>query len=161
MFHLENKPFSLASFVSLLFSLATSACGGGAGEASFAFDNNVFSRTSRLNAATSGDARMPSVSWPSTGRRLVVAGFFTKRLDVRQNVITNQNDVFWIWHSGLTTGREGNVTWSDGVVARFGQPIETERPPPLAPGTYYWAVWALDDQGKPALSTIELTHVVP
>ena len=78
-----------------------------------------------------------------------------------QPLITNQNDMFWIWHSGLTTGREGNVTWSDGVVARFGQPIETERPPALESGTYFWAVWALDDQGKPALSTTELTNTVP
>jgi hypothetical protein len=125
------------------------------------YQNNVFQRTRRLEAAIAGSPSTPSVSWPSTGRQLVVAGFFGRHIDVRQNLITNAGDLVWIWHTGLASGREGNVNWADGVPARWGEPQVGEAPGPLGPGTYYWAVWTLDDRGEPSESTIEFAHSVP
>lgn len=150
----------LALALATLLALA-SGCGAASDSAGFTYQNGLFSRTSALQAAADGPAAAPNLSWPATGRRLVVAGFFGKRIDVRQNLITNQSDLLWMWHSGMDGGREGNVLWQNGAPARWGQPLVGQAPAPLAPGTYYWAVWALDDTGKPVQSTVELTHTVP
>lgn len=41
------------------------------------------------------------------------------------------------------------------VLSRPGTP-----PAPLLPGTYYWGVWALDNDGEPAASTVEKTYTL-
>ena len=148
--------------------LAAALCGAlmscGAGDPAAAtgrFDNNVFLRTTRLEARIAGTPSEPSISWPATGRRLVVAAFFSRPIDVRQNLIRNTNDLVWMWHSGMDAGREGNVAWSDGAPSSFGQPLIGQPPLPLTAGTYSWAIWSLDETGKPAEATIVFSHVVP
>jgi hypothetical protein len=147
-----------------LFLSSVSLFGCGADSASAVegrFENNVFLRTRRIEARIADSAAAPSISWQATGRRLVVAAFFSRPIDVRQNQIRNTNDLVWMWHSGMDTGREGNIAWADGAPASFGQPLIGRAPTPLSPGTYSWAVWSLDEGGKPAEATIVYSHTVP
>jgi hypothetical protein len=54
----------------------------------------------------------------------------------------------WAWHTGLGRGREGAVTFADGVAPVDGSLDAVGPPVPLPRGrTYYWAVWAWDDGG--------------
>ncbi|MCA9672812.1 MAG: hypothetical protein KC503_44775 [Myxococcales bacterium] len=142
--------------------LLASACGaddgnanGGGGE--FVFNNQLFSNTQLLSPAASGDMHAPSFSWPATGERHVVCAVFRKRIAVRQDRIENEDDMVWVWHSGMRRGREGNVRWDDG---RPG-PSSTDPPRSLPAGTYYWALWTLDVAGNPLGSSRELTMNVP
>ena len=57
----------------------------------------------------------------------------------------------------LEQGREGNVLYAHGVSG----PALDEVPLPLAPGVYSWAVWAFDDEGQPAASSVEYELTVP
>lgn len=153
-------PINLALVGGALLILG-GGCGVGAEPGGFAFDNNLFENTERLLAEATGDPSRPNLSWPSTGRSMVVVGVFRRRIDVRRNLITNTWDLVWLWHTGLPAGREGNITWSDGNPVVDGVPEDGVEPPALRPGTYYWAVWAFDDRGVPVASSVELTLEVP
>jgi hypothetical protein len=140
-------------------------CGSGSEGKSSApapvFQNQIFRQTGDLSAAASGpETGTPTFSWPATNYKHVVCAVFRSPIEVRQNEITNIDQIVWLWHSGLTRGREGNVTYSSGTVSLD----ETDTGPPagpLASGTYYWAVWALDDGGTPVLSSVEYNFAVP
>jgi hypothetical protein len=55
----------------------------------------------------------------------------------------------WAWHTGLGTGREGNVRYDQGVAVVNGVLQTDAAPPPLVEGhDYVWAVWAWDDSGR-------------
>jgi hypothetical protein len=143
--------------------LLLAACSSGAeGEsAPFVYNNNIFPKTATLAAAASPmGSSVPNLSWPATGEPFVVAAFFVHRIDVASGIITNVGDLVWIWHTGLPTGREGNVTWSQGVPAVGGELEEGTVPSPLPTGTYYWAVWALNESGVVVSSTVENVYEV-
>ena len=122
----------------LIFPFFYAACAAGApSEGSknpFAYRNNLFRNTVKINAVVKfvkpGE---PSFSWPATGYKHVVC------------------EVVWLWHTGLGTGREGNVLFEHGI------PGPNKKGPvsALKPGTYYWGVWAFDDHGRPAFSSVE------
>ena len=66
-------------------------------------------------------------------------------------------NIVWIWHTGLGTGRDGNVLYEHGLSNTRGDaPLDR-----LPSGTYFWAVWALDEQGLPVAATDEYTLSVP
>jgi hypothetical protein len=141
-------------------ALAGSACAEatGADEArDFYYSNTIFSDVTAMQAAPSGAARSPDFSWPATNHKHVACAVFHKRISVKQNKITNIDDVVWIWHSGLGQGRDGNVEWLQGASDPEGNPPPTA----LADGTWFWAVWALSDEGLPVMSTQEYVLEVP
>lgn len=83
----------------------------------------------------------PTFSWEPTGRLHVQAAVFSENIQVTDGSIENAREIVWLWHSGMSTGREGFVRWSDGIF--LGAPQGS-----LTPGSsYVWAVWAWDDQG--------------
>lgn len=150
--------------MSLLAALAAPGCGSedagdlGAG-AGFVYENPVFQDTTVVTAqAQAGPAEgTPSFSWPATDYRHVVCAVFDERIGIKDDAITNPHRIKWMWHSGLETGREGNVLFEHGV----SDPESGAPPVALPRGTYYWAVWTLDATGVPARSSIEYTLTIP
>lgn len=136
------------------------ACGGASsgtydgGTGPFAFENNIFTRTTRLEAtAIANVAGEPNFSWPAIGAKHVVCAIFSERIQTKQDRITNLDRLVWVWHTGLGKGREGNVLYEHGVP----NANSTEKPKPLPKGNYYWGVWAFNEEGTPIRSTIEYT----
>lgn len=147
----------------LTWILATLACatacddGSGVDADDFVYHNGILRDVSALQAAASGTPQRPDFSWPATNEKHVVCAVFRRRINVRRNEITNPDDIVWLWHSGLAKGRDGNVLYAHGLAnERGGAP-----PARLPAGTYFWAVWALDEQGLPVAATDEYTLVVP
>lgn len=98
----------------------------------------------------------PSFAWTATGRRLVFVGIFNENLSIRDGRIANPESNVWAWHSGLGTGREGSIFFTDGRDVVSGELQVDSAPTPLATGkSYVWAVWAWDSGGK------EITHSSP
>lgn len=90
----------------------------------------------------------PVFTWKVTGERLVYVGVFEDNVTVTDGRITNTSSNIWAWHSGLGTGREGNVLFQQGVDVRDGILQVGRAPTPLQEGrTYVWAVWAWDEEG--------------
>ncbi len=139
---------------------------GAVTSSSFKYVNPLFTNTSNIEAAvgakevdagaTSSSTNTPNFSWPATNQKHVVCAVFNEPIGVKDNTITNTHRVVWMWHSGLPQGREGNVTWSQGV----SDPQSLSSPKPLPSGVYYWAVWALNQQGLPVRSSVENKYVV-
>ena len=91
----------------------------------------------------------PTFTWRVTRNQLVFLGVFTENIVVKNNSIVNAYDIVWAWHSGLGTGREGNVFFSDGLNVVNGELQDGTQPTPLQNGQgYSWAVWAWDYEGK-------------
>jgi hypothetical protein len=147
----------LLSVLSLCL-LAAVGCADDAGSSGseFVYQNQLFAGSSLMQAAQSGNANEPSFSWPQTGLLHVACAIFDQHIEVQRQQIVNSHRAVWTWHTGLGKGREGNVLFSQGSsVPNGSQPAKT-----LAPGTYYWAVWAFDDNGDVHVSTIENTLIV-
>lgn len=86
----------------------------------------------------------PTFSWQRTTRNLVVVGVFDNPIRVSNGRIENEDDLVWIWHTGLPDGDEGNILFSEGAGSYYGQ----QSPEPLEVGqSYYWAVWAWNNEG--------------
>ena len=87
-------------------------------------------------------------TWDSIGETHVFLGIFTKSIDVSNNTIVNINDNIWAWHTGLGTGRDGDVFFNDGYDVLEGTIDTSHLPTPLTSGeSYYWAVWAWNEKG--------------
>lgn len=154
---------NLVRLLLLCFVLSVSylACGGAdsynvnsSNNSNFQYQNNLFTNTTRMSAAVNMPAPgEPSFSWIATGKKHVVCAIFSERVQVRRNQITNTDKVIWMWHSGLDSGREGNILFEHGVAGAESKVKAT----PLAKGTYFWGVWVFDDNGIPIMSTVENT----
>jgi hypothetical protein len=116
------------------------------------FDNPVFAGAKLIEIGSPGPlcsvSTQPTFSWKATGQQLDFVGIFVANIAVRAGQIVNVEANVWAWNSGLGTGREGNVFYTQGVPVRGGvlDPPATV-PPPLPPGNYVWAVWAWDSLG--------------
>jgi hypothetical protein len=92
----------------------------------------------------------PVLSWDSVKSNIVCAAIFAKSIQSDDHTITNDtSDIVWIWHSGLSGGKNGLVKFEEGI-RNFNQsqPESLLRAAPLDEGqTYYWAVWAWDNSG--------------
>lgn len=149
-----------------LFATACGSDDSGASEnaaGSFAYTNPLFQNTYAIQASVgakegggtvSTNSSTPNFSWPATNLKHVVCAVFNEPIGVKNNTITNTHRVVWMWHSGLPQGREGNVTWDQGVAS----PTSLNSPQALSKGKYYWAVWALNSQGIPVRSSVEKTY---
>lgn len=100
--------------------------------------------------------RTPTFTWESTGQRLVFAGIFSRNVTIVRQSIGNTVDNVWAWHTGLGTGREGNVAFGDGVAVIDGEVVVGSAAAPLVQGrAYVWVVWAWDFIGR------KITHSSP
>ena len=130
-------------------------------------DNNaIFSSSSLIETVAPANndtvSATPAFAWVATGRKLVYLGIFVANIDIKDNKIVNIKDNIWAWHSGLGKGREGFVSFADGVDVVNGN-LQVDRiPTPLIfDRAYIWAVWAWDDAGKKVVSSSqELFFVV-
>jgi len=95
----------------------------------------------------------PRFAWIASGNSLVFSGVFNKPISFQNNTIVNNADLVWVWHSGLDRGREGDVSFYEGVNVLNGELDNSTQPVPLEKGrSYYWAVWAWDEDG------LKITH---
>lgn len=90
----------------------------------------------------------PSFSWNSTGRKLVTVAIFNSRIEVNNNSILNENNIVWMWNTGIGSGTEGSISYFDGRSVDNGNLLEKEQLMPLTIDSLYtWAVWAWDKTG--------------
>ncbi len=152
-----RSPWAVAGTIFALCALVMGVAGCDAGEREYddeaapIWQSLLFDDTQRITNTdmTTGHSQ-PAVSWKATDEKHVVAGLFSERIGVTDNQISNPDKIVWLWHSGLGKGHEGNVLWAHG----------NGNPKPLAKGTYFWGVWAFDDEGLPSWSTEEILHEV-
>jgi hypothetical protein len=98
--------------------------------------------------ANSTVSTTPEFSWEATGQQLVFLAVFNTNIIVSNNAIANPQNIVWAWNTGLGTGREGSVFFSDGESVVNGKLAPNSPPTPLISGqTYVWAVWAWDNNG--------------
>jgi len=98
----------------------------------------------------------PPFLWDRTGSDFVMAAVFSKRIafDSQLNRISNLSDIVWAWNTGMSTGQEGNVAYSDGCKVTDGVIQYGTTPDPLLHGqSYVFAVWAWDDEGKKVIAS--------
>ncbi len=105
--------------------------------------NIIFYGTWEMSLEMTPNVPDPSFAWQASGLRYVVITILKSKIDLRDNRIANIEDAVWTWNTGLGTGREGNVSFSDGRDMMNGEIQETVTP--LLPGMYYVAAWAYDD----------------
>lgn len=90
----------------------------------------------------------PSLQW-SGGGELVATGIFKNRIETTEKGIKNIQDIVWLWHSGLGTGRNGSVKFTDGRNVLNGKVDEISFPTPLTKGNFYsWGVWSWGISGE-------------
>ncbi|PID39903.1 MAG: hypothetical protein CSA65_00545 [Proteobacteria bacterium] len=153
---MRHRSLHLLAPLSLLTATLVGACGK-TDDPGFVYQNQIFRDTELISAAKSGSDATPAFSWQALGEKHVALAIFSEPIQVAQARIVNSDKVVWLWHSGLGKGREGNVLFEQGAKDEAGTPPPTK----LAPGTYYWAVWALDEGGHPIASSVENTLTVP
>ena len=151
-----------AAYIGFFGLCFLTACGGSSSpkNGGFAFQNTIFTRTQKLiataNIPNPSQPGQPSFSWPASGQKHTICAIFSERIQVKANRITNTSRVVWLWHSGLGKGREGNLLYEHGSKGEK----DPSTPGPLAAGTYFWAVWVINDTGSPILSTVENSFTV-
>lgn len=117
------------------------------------FENTVFVNTILIETGLPEFASItdsvPTFTWRVTGNKLVFLSIFNENIELKNNRITNIQDIIWAWHSGTGNGRAGNIQFSDGYDVQDGNLLVEQRPTPLTSGnSYVWAIWAWDDEGK-------------
>jgi hypothetical protein len=90
---------------------------------------------------------VPCLIWDSLGIDILTAAIFNRPIQVKGGEISNARDMIWQWHSGMLTGREGDVQYSDGrnVIHDTIDYLNPARA--LDSGHYYWAVWGWNQSG--------------
>lgn len=89
----------------------------------------------------------PTFRWAPVERSAVAAVVFDKPPVFDSDGRVQSENIVWVWHSGLETAIQGNVTFADGV-SIVGPDFDDDGPPvPLGTGSHYWAVWAWDSDG--------------
>jgi len=156
---LRKLLFILLLTPSLIFFLA---CGDDdsalAGDDYAPYQNLIFRNTTAVSTVwvSTNGTKTPTFYWPATGKKYVVVTIFREQLDVKNNRIMNTNAAAWTWNTGLGKGIEGNITFADGVDMVNGKIQSTTSP--LTNGTYYWAVWAFDDNYELTHSSIQFEY---
>ncbi|MBB14187.1 hypothetical protein CMK22_02895 [Candidatus Poribacteria bacterium] len=108
--------------------------------------NQIFYGTIQIDLEITPKSNIPSFAWRTIGSRFMVLAVFEDKIDLEGKTITNPKDVVWTWHSGIGKGREGNVSFSDGVDVRNGEIANSTAVTSLeANSIYYVAIWGYDD----------------
>ncbi len=104
----------------------------------------------------------PALFWEPTSSKLVAAAILDSRIEVNSQGIINQNNIVWMWHTGLNTGQEGSLSYSEGRSVKDGILLSKDKLQPLISGQgYTWVVWAWDKTGtKVEESSAELGFIV-
>ncbi len=91
---------------------------------------------------------MPVLEWDTVRSEIVIAAIFSDPIQTNQTGITNDDDIVWIWHSGLESGENKRCEYIDGY-GMIDSDIDNLVPPiPLQNGhIYFWGVWAYDAAG--------------
>ncbi len=89
---------------------------------------------------------MPVLAWDSIGLGVITVAIFSSKPVVRNNEITNSNDIVWLWHSGMNFGKEGYVQFIEGKNVINGEVDDSLTP--LMESKYYWGVWAWNTAGN-------------
>jgi hypothetical protein len=112
----------LCSTMLLLGACGVSDEAGDPGDPGFVYKNQIFRNTQLVTAAKSGANATPAFSWQALGEKHVVLAIFSERIQVAQDHIANGDKVVWLWHTGLGSGREGNVLFAQGAKDEAGAP---------------------------------------
>ena len=119
--------------------------------------NQIFYNTTSLEIEIKPvNSNSPSFAWTATGSRYMVIAIFKDKIDLKENRIANTQDAIWSWHSGIGRGREGNVSYSDGVDMINGQLQSASTL--LNPGVYYILAWGYDGYYNLAYSSEEYLY---
>jgi hypothetical protein len=118
--------------------------------------NQIFIGTIPIELEITPDVAKPSFAWRATGSKYVVLAIFRDKIDLKDGRIANIEDAVWMWHTGMGRGREGNVSYDDGADVRNG--VIQDSVTPLAPGTYYIAVWGYSDEYELIYSSKEYLY---
>ena len=148
---------AVSGMVVLLLGVLACGVSDPAGPAEATIANHVFAGTQLIDVGRPTVGCVvdphPILEWFATGQPLVAGAVFSTNISVSQGTISNRGAAVWIWHSGLTSGREGFVRWSQGVTIQDSVFVPVEPVDSLEIGrSYVWAVWAWDEQG------IAVTH---
>ncbi|MBN2613546.1 MAG: hypothetical protein JXB00_18465 [Bacteroidales bacterium] len=91
---------------------------------------------------------MPVLRWDSVNVPYIVAAIFSQPIEIEGGVISNTSDIVWIWHSGLETGKDGYVEFTEGKQMINGDIQNLTAPASLTgPANYYWGVWGWNYPG--------------
>ena len=160
---------TLIKILPILVLFTACSEGGGDGEPPFIpLDNNTIFLTEEIivSSPSNGDTLFtttPGFVWEATPNDLVFVGIFTDNISVNPGSgINNKEDNIWAWHSGLGTGRVGNISFDDGFNVMNGELDVFSSPTPLEPGrTYIWGIWAWDSSGlNITRSSLEMAFTV-
>ncbi|MDF1564367.1 MAG: hypothetical protein P1V51_15090 [Deltaproteobacteria bacterium] len=90
------------------------------------------------------DATRVAFTWTPSGQRRVYAAIFADE-PTREGSVVSPSPI-WTWMTGGTRSDVGRLHWDDGV-----EPGDRDLPdwnttaPPLAPGDYWFVIWAWDE----------------
>jgi hypothetical protein len=106
----------------------------------------------------------PVFVWEKTGSKNVMIAIFNDRIsiDYEKQQIKNLNAIVWAWNTGMSTGKEGAVSFNNGCDVINGV-IQYNMPPtPLKNSSdYILAIWAWDADAKQiAYSSREIPFTV-
>jgi hypothetical protein len=91
----------------------------------------------------------PSFAWAKTHLKYVVAAIFNRRIQINtgKNEIGNPQDIVWVWNTGMSSGQEGAIGFSDGCNLTDGVIQYNKKPAPLDhDSNYVWAIWAWNSE---------------
>lgn len=109
--------------------------------------SNIITVSQPINGALL-TSNTPQFTWTPTHKKYVMLGLFSQQITIQGNSINNTDKVIWVWYSGLGGG-EGDISYLNGVSIINGDFNQQVSPIPLQKGkSYYYAVWAWDDQAK-------------
>ncbi len=137
--------YKILIFFSFITVLAVSSCPTNPGSTP---QNPIFTGTGLINiSAPTGtvSTNFPDFSWTATGLSYEVAAVFTNSINVQGKKIQNTNDCIAMWTTGMK-GSAGTVNYSSFKVVNNGNLTGDYVTGLPYHGTYYWAVWAYDDQ---------------
>lgn len=90
----------------------------------------------------------PVLRWDSVQTTHIVAAIFKQPVLMINGAVTNTDDIVWIWHTGLGTGKNGHVEYIHGKSISNGDIYnETDLIHLVGPGNYYWGVWGWNNSG--------------
>lgn len=124
----------------------------------------LFAGTDRINLTSPSSGQIlisnqPEFSWIGKGSNLVMMAVWDQLPEISNGKINNISNIQWLWHSGLGTGLNGYVQYSDGVSIVDNMISNTASPVPLELGrSYYWAVWEWTEDGQSLLSSSNISY---
>lgn len=116
------------------------------------YDENNFEykiNNSALSTKIDTINNKPIIKWETIDSPLTIVAISNDSLTTINNRITNINSIIWIWHNGMTSGKNGNINFLDGHNVKNGNIEYNRTPDNLEIGKFYFLnIWAFDYFGK-------------